>query len=211
MKKLGALLVMALAVYSASSQEECEEKETLLKGNEISGAFLGTTIKVGELNSQEAFWIGGDVGIIFDEDLGIGLAGYGLVNSVRSDNASADGNSLYFQSGYGGLLIEPALFENKVFSLSFPSLFGLGGIAETSTRGLIDEVHSFELEEDEILGGDVFWVLEPGAQLNLNVTRWMKINAGVSYRKAYGLDLPNSSSKQLDGLQGTVSLRLGWL
>ena len=171
---------------------------------------MGTTLKVGELNTQDAFWVGGETGVIFGQDLGIGFAGYGMVNSVKSENTSSDDKSLYFQSGYGGLLIEPVMFENRVLSVSFPSVLGAGGIAETTTFGLIDQYEDFYLDEGEILEGDAFWVVEPGAQLNLNVTRWMKINAGITYRKTFGLDLPETGSNQLDGFQSTVSLRLGW-
>jgi len=182
----------------------------VLNGSKISGGFVGTTIKVGELNNQESIWLGGETGVIFGQDLGVGFAGYGMINSVKSNTETLGGNSLYYQSGYGGLLIEPAMFENRVFSISFPSLIGAGGIAETTSRGLIDELEYYDLDEDEILAGDAFWVLEPGAQLNLNVTRWMKINAGVSYRKAFGLDFPKSGDSILDGMNGTVSLKLGW-
>jgi len=212
MRKLLVIMCLSLLVAELDAQENNNRrtKNTLLKNSSLTGGFVGNTLKAGEMAGQNALWVGGEVGVIFGHDLGIGFAGYGLVNTVKSKNVTALDNPLYYQAGYGGVLIEPAMFENRIFSLSFPSLFGLGGVAETTFRGVLDAPDGFEIDHDFYANGSTFWVVEPGAQLNLNVTRWMKLNAGVTYRKTYGVDLPLISSSSLDGLQGTVSLKLGW-
>lgn len=190
-----------------------QEKHTLLSNRPLTGGGLSFTGKGGEIANQEALWLGGEVYTVFDHNLNIGVAGYGLANTVRSLNMDEDENQLYFQSGYGGIFIEPSLFENRVLNISFPVVLGAGGIAETRVRGAItelEEVNGFELEEDDLYTTDLFWVVEPGMALNLNISRWMKLSAGVTYRYAYDLELPQTKSTVLDGFNGNVSLKLGW-
>jgi len=159
MKKISVIIISVIAAFSATSQGRTVEKNTLLSGSRLTGGFVGTTVKVGQVNSTEAYWVGGETGVIFGRDLGIGLAGFGLINSVKSDNTTSIGNPLYYQAGYGGLLIEPQMFENRIFSISFPSVLGIGGMAETRTPGLLDSYDHYNLNEDELLEGDVFWVM----------------------------------------------------
>ncbi len=210
--------ILVLIIASASSQGQSInnsdiERKTLLSNKPLTGGAISFTGKGGEISSQESLWLGGEVFTVFKHNLHIGLAGYGLVNSINSINTDENDKQLYYQSGYGGLFLEPAILENIILNISFPVLLGAGGIAESRFKGVIDELEdfdNFDIEGNDFYNSDLFWVVEPGVAVNLNVSRWMKITAGMSYRYTHGLELPQTSSNLLNGINGNVGLKLGW-
>lgn len=204
------LFITMLNAQIISGDIMCEDKHTLLSRKPLTGGFIGVTAKGGEINDQEDLWLGGEIATVFGNNLTVGLAGYGLVNSVQSFNLDFDGKILHYQAGYGGLYIEPAIFENSVINMSFPTVLGAGGIGETTIGGVIDELDGFDLEDDDLYYSDVFWVAEPSVALNLNISRWMKLSAGVSYRYVHELDLYDTPDDLLNGVNGNVSLKIGW-
>ncbi len=214
MKRIGITLGCVLMIFQLMSQDinlgRQEDKKTLLSNRALTGGFVALTGKGGQLNKQEDLWMGGEVAAIFGNDFGIGVAGYGLVNTVRSKNLNFNGKELYYQAGYGGLFIEPAFFEDRVLNLSFPTVLGGGGIAESRIPGVIDLPEDFDLDEDDLYNTDLFWVVEPSVAISLNISNWMKLTAGASYRYVYQLDLPNTSDDIMNGINGNVSLKLGW-
>ncbi|MFK7755386.1 MAG: hypothetical protein AB8B53_00485 [Flavobacteriales bacterium] len=207
------MLLVSLGLKGQRSNEEETEKKTLLSDKPLTGGAISFTGKGGEISNQEALWLGGEVFTVFDHNLHLGVAGYGLVNTIKSINTDVDEKQLHLQCGYGGLFIEPAILENKLVNISFPVLLGAGGIGETRVSGFVDDlsgIDDFELEGDDFYNSDFFWIIEPGVGVNLNISQWMKLSAGVSYRYAYDLELPQTSSTLLDGFNGNVSLKLGW-
>jgi len=196
--------------YAQDVNRDFQHKNTLLGEKPFTGAFIGVSVKSGETNNQQDMWLGGEVAGTFDHNLSIGLAGYGLVSTVKGNNMAFNNRTLHYQSGYGGLFVEPAAFSNRVLNVSFPTVLGAGGIAETIVGGVIDELDNFDLDENDFYHSDIFWVVEPGVALNLNISGWMKLGAGVSYRQTFDLNLPNTSSEVMNGINGNVFLKLGW-
>jgi hypothetical protein len=56
---------------------------------------------------------------------------------------------------------------------------------------------------------DSFFVFEPAAQVNLNVTKNFRISGGVSYRYVSGVNLPASTNADLSGPTAVVTFRFG--
>jgi hypothetical protein len=54
-------------------------------------------------------------------------------------------------------------------------------------------------------------VVEPGANIEVNVARFMRIYAGYSYRWMMGLDLANTSHSALNGSNFNFGVRFGKL
>ncbi len=207
------MIVVAVILCAApriSAQTELTEKSTLLGKKPLTGGYIGIMGKGGEIRNQQDAWIGGEVGAIFGHHLAIGIAGYGLVNSIQSPNLSFNDKAQFYQAGYGGLHIEPILWNKKVISISFPTLLGGGGIAETRVGGVLDELEDFDLDEGDFYNSDLYWVAEPGVSVALNVSQWMKITAGASYRYTYQLDMPSVDDDLLHGLNANVGLKFGW-
>ena len=53
------------------------------------------------------------------------------------------------------------------------------------------------------------FVAEPGAHLELNVTRWFRPGIGAGYRYVNGSDLPGVTDGSLGGAVGTLTFKFG--
>jgi len=56
---------------------------------------------------------------------------------------------------------------------------------------------------------DSFFVIEPGVVLGINLLKFMRLDAGVSYRYAPGIQLPKTNSNLLNGFNTNISLKFG--
>jgi hypothetical protein len=56
---------------------------------------------------------------------------------------------------------------------------------------------------------DDFFVIEPGVRAELNILKFMRLNAGISYRYTAGVDLINTSDTFMNNFTATVGLRFG--
>ncbi len=146
------------------------EDETLFRTKPRVGAFLSPTIKFSEINDQAAVLIGGSAGFILNRNFVIGGAGYGLVNEVEGNMPERR----LLQFGYGGLLLGYINRSRKLVHLSLHSLIGGGGLC-WRTRYYNDWY-------------DALFVIEPGVDVMVNVTKSFRIGLGGSYRFVYGED-----------------------
>lgn len=207
-KILSALLFTFIVVYGFS-QDDSEQMQTLFGDNPISyGGYGGPRVAFSDFNGKDIWLVGGRGGAIFNHSFVIGGAGYGIVNSPRFSNISYDGIDYpvaYLEGGYGGMHLEYILMPNKVVHLSFPLLVGAGGLMYSETSSAASGGNYTE----DIIVNTAFFVVEPGVELELNIVRFMRISAGIAYRYAHNLDLPNTPTSAFNSLSGTISLKFG--
>jgi uncharacterized membrane-anchored protein len=55
----------------------------------------------------------------------------------------------------------------------------------------------------------VFFVIEPGIEVEVNVTKNFRLGAGVTYRYISGTQLENLADEELSGTTGMISFRFG--
>ena len=148
-------------------------------------------------------------GWIINRSLAIGFEGHGIVPTAKFDDIDNALNSkVVVYGGYGGIFLEPIIFSNQVVHLVFPVSAGAGwlGYEEdwesqfgaprfNSYNGLIDE--------------DVFWYIEPGAALEVNIARNFRINLGASKRFTQDLELIQTSTSAFDKWNFFVTLKVG--
>ena len=93
--------------------------------------------------------------------------------------------------------------------LSFPVLTGVGGIAYATVSDM--EFQSDWYVED----AEVFLVVEPGVELELNVTRFFRFAVGATYRFTSNIELmppsgsPGVSSNVLNGFTFGATFKFG--
>ena len=107
------------------------------------------------------------------------------------------GRRAILEMGYGGLEMEYIHESHRLAHLSIYSLMGGGG-ARYRDR-----------DRYETLEEDGFLVLEPGMNMNLNVTRFLRLSAGATYRWTWGAELPGLEDDDLSGATGVFTLRFG--
>ncbi len=202
-----AVLIWAHAFIQAQDQEEIPYKETktvLGKGSKIRG-FGSLDTRLAEINDELGLLVGAHGGIVLNNNFVIGLGGYGLTTSYKFDGVEPD-EDLYLYGGYGGLILGAIFAPKEVVHIYTPVLIGAGGF-EISDRNLfrtgrIGDFNSY-------IENTAFFVVEPGVEVEVNITRFFKIGMGASYRFVRGADLVNASNEDLSGFSGGLSLKFG--
>lgn len=193
MKTIITLILFSLFTLSAFAQEE----ETLISSEIKSGGFGGPVLKVTSINGETGVLIGGRGGWIINHSFIIGGGGYGLVTNVSAKTPSIFGER-YLNFGYGGLELEYIPASNDLMHVSFMTLIGAGGIGYRDA--------DFNVRRNNT---NAFFVLEPAANMTLNVTRYFRISAGFSYRYISGVETAASSNTDLSGPSGMLTFRFG--
>jgi hypothetical protein len=202
------LLLLFILPVLAHAQEE-----TLLSGEVHHGGFGGPVLKMTRINGEDALLVGGRGGWIINHTFVIGAGGYGLVSDVRPKTPGFLNENL-LMLGYGGLELEYIAASDKVVHLSFPVLIGAGALGYRYGQFGNDMNLDFNFDRKF----DTFFVIEPGANLELNVVSFFRITAGASYRHVTGVSAPTdplgiqrplTSNTELRGFSWNLGFKFG--
>lgn len=211
MKKLLIITFIAAFAFTLSAQDSTfskrnnSEMKTLLGSDITHGAYGAITIGYSQIDNEDSWLIGGRAAWILNHSVGIGFAGYGFANDIYLDEINNDKEAYDLVGGYGGLLIEPIFFSRELVHLTMPIIVGAGGVTEAP--------HNYWEQEDywdnKTYEASGFFVLEPGLEIELNLTRFMRVSGGASYRLASEIDIPNVDQNALNGFSTYFSLKFG--
>ncbi len=196
MKTMMLFLLTILVALPVFAQEQ-----TLFAGKIEHGGYGGPVVKFTTVNDKFGVLVGGRGGWIIDHTLVIGGGGYGLVNEVEANTVEPQIGK-YLEFGYGGFEIEWVVNSDKLVHFSIHTLIGGGGVQYRSESGDIAFQDRYN---------DEFFVLEPGATLDINVTTWVRFSVGATYRYINGIESDSklTSNTDLNGLSAMVMLRFG--
>jgi hypothetical protein len=211
MKKI-LVLIFSLIAISAYSQEQTHE--TLFGSDDVRfGFFGGPEMKITNINNQTGLLIGGRGALLINSTFSIGLGGYGLVTSHEVPDFKIIPNrgydsSAYTRVGYGGLTLGVTVEPAKIVHITAGLLIGAGGAAYTSSYtydwGDSDDNHHYTTFERS-----TFFIAEPSIGAELNILKFMRMELSASYRFISGLDLSNTSNKDLSGFSGNLIFKFG--
>jgi hypothetical protein len=212
-----AMVLSVLFLQNTVAQEETKEDFVIvdhsnddfksLLGNKGShGGYLSIDITGGEMDGNQVFEAGGRLGWIINHSFAFGLAGYGFAQNIVEDVESTN-SQLDLAGGYGGLLIEPIIWSKEIAHLSVPMVIGIGGAGKNSSSSGYDY---YTQTYGNIGESDVFFMLRPGLELEVNLSRFFRIALGGYYHHALGFQLEDVSSRALNGFTGGVSFKFGW-
>jgi hypothetical protein len=197
MKSIILFLVIVFSV-SAFAQEQ-----TLFDIKEVEhGGYGAFVMKFCSVNNEFGVLVGGRGGWIIDHTFAIGGAGYGLANNVHSRVVGPWGER-FVNFGYGGLDLEYIVNSDDLVHLSIHSLVGAGAVG---FRGSWEGNQNFGMDNRM---GDVFFVLEPGVNIDLNVTKWFRTSLGMSYRYLSGVSSESTTNTDLQGPSAMLSYPFG--
>jgi hypothetical protein len=188
------LLLVFISSHPAIAQEE-----TLLSGKIENGGYGGPFVMFGNINGQTGVFVGGQGGWIINHTFVLGGRGYGLVNEVDVEGLE----NIKLEFGCGGALLEYVIASDKVFHASIQCMIGAGGVQYA--------VKDYTQEHDEIdySINDAFFVLEPGVNLVLNITRHFRVSAGAAYRYVNGVEYEDLSDSDISGVSGQILFLFG--
>lgn len=208
------LVFLTLSFLALTLGASAQEKQETLFGSPVEhGGFGGVVTKMTPIHGEMGLMVGGYGGWLINHQLMIGGGGYGLATDVR---ASADaelayapnGEPLYVDFGYGGLMIEYIIAPHRLVHINVQALIGAGGVSyREDWRNDVfgDDDGHYHHGPSEAL-----FVAEPSVNVELNITEWMRLSAGAGYRYVTGVDgLRGLENKDLSGASGQIALKFG--
>jgi len=146
----------------------------LFGGTITNSGYGGIILKFSKINNQFAFMTGGRGACTLNNRFTLGGGGYGVANTISIPGAVED-TSRYFKMGYGGLESGYIIIPGKKVNI-IGSLLIAAGAAFWQNDPKSDGEKLFD---DDF---KMFPVLEPSLYGEVVLTRWMRLNAGISYR-----------------------------
>ena len=166
-----------------------------------SGGFGALTFKSSKFRDETIVMAGLRGGWIINRSLAIGLEGYGLIPTAKFQGLAPYDAVLI--GGYGGLFLEPILFSNQVVHVTFPVGGGSGWL------GYHEDFDEGQFSNPDLIEGDVFWYVEPGANVELNLARNFRLALGISKRFTQDLQLIDTDSKAFNKMNYYLTLKIG--
>jgi hypothetical protein len=167
---------------------ESKKINTLFGYDRSGGGYGSFTTGYSVIDGRHAVLFGGRICWMPGSSIAVGMGAMGFINEFHYEPALD--RDVFLAGGYGGLYLEPVLMPRLPVHVSFPVLFGAGGISYVSknsqyNRNLIEESTTFLL-------------IEPAAEIELNLTRFFRLALGASYRIPTPFDFGSSDSFSAD-------------
>ena len=182
---------------------DSDEIQTIFSKEKSNGGYGAFSIGYTEIDNKDAIMMGARGAWIINHSFAIGLGGYGFVNDINYNNPFNDNQDYNLAGGYGGLILEPILAPRMPVHLSFPVLFGMGGIA------YIEHHNNWDYWWSGNDQSDIFWVFEPSAELEFNLTKYFRMAATVSYRLTSNITMQNTDPEILNGVTAGLVFKFG--
>lgn len=198
-KLIALVFLISIIPYLSHAQEE-DDYEHLLKNRKLSFSIFASPIfEFSEVNGSFGFSSGGGAGIIINQTLFIG--GYGLkLAPVIEKELILDGQNyqdLEIDFNHAGLWVG--------YIHDFRKLIHFGGSAKFGWGNIALEHASFPGDYD-----DNVLVITPQAEVEVNISKWFKINAGLGYRLVTSVNENFFSKKDFNSPEASISLMFGW-
>lgn len=211
MKKL-ILLSICLTFFTGIWAQEIVTRSynpnTLIKNGGLTGGYIALQPKLTYLAGEVSMLAGGQIAMVFGHQFNLGIAGYALLSDVDLQGYYYTNLPAYLmptgvlEFAYAGILLEPVFFNKSTIHFSLPLILGPGIASIRNSR--IWESDSYNKFTD-IVG-----VVEPGLNMELNLTRIIRFNLGASYRFVFDSDLPTYNNKSLSDVAIMAGFKIGW-
>lgn len=191
-----------IVTKETKSNDQPKEMKTLLGKHEPGGGYGAFSVGYSLIDDRSAMQFGGRFEWIAGHSIGFGFGGTGFMNEFHFEPMM--NTDVALAGGYGGLYIEPILMPGYPVHLSFPVLFGAGGVSNVSKH--------YDNYNNWIDQTEAFLILEPGAELELSVTRHFRFAMGVTYRitTPFSSDqLHQVNSKSIEGFSYMATFKFG--
>jgi hypothetical protein len=172
------LLVVLLVVMLAPAI--AAQDGTLVTADTDVGMYVAPIVINSQLDGNYALFMGGRWQVLFNHVFSIGAGGVGVANEVRPDAVKDVPEVEKIRMAHGGMILEFVALPRSAAHLSVACLVGFGKISFKGDRSVE------ALRED-----DVYFVIEPEGNLELNVSEHIRFDLGFGYRLTNGIDLPD--------------------
>ncbi|HBS87344.1 MAG: hypothetical protein A2W91_14105 [Bacteroidetes bacterium GWF2_38_335] len=194
-------LIISMVCF-AQEQEKKDEIKTLFGKVDSHGGYGALTFGISKIDGSEGVFLGGRGSWVIGHGFAIGLGGTGFFNNFSYDEMLFD--DYHYEGGYGGIYLEPIILGKMPVHISLPMFFGVGGIAYASRY-----YETWDGWDNNVEDIDEFLIVEPGAELELNVFKCFRVAFYASYRYTTEIDLINTDKDVLNGLSTGITFKIG--
>ncbi|WP_422360576.1 hypothetical protein [Reichenbachiella sp.] len=211
--KLLLVIIGCLLTFFSSAQQYTDKKRNnevksiIGRDKEITG-FGNIDFRVGEVVDQQALTVGAYGGVLINKYFMLGVAGYGLTTESQFEGFNPETSAareLNLYGGYAGMLMGFKVASREIIHLSVPMIIGAGQF-DVSDDNYFDLANG---DNDFVLESSSFFVFEPSALIELNISHHFRLGFGAGYRLIKGSSLENLDDEDLSGFSGVVSIQLG--
>ncbi|MCU0330405.1 MAG: hypothetical protein MUC47_05435 [Candidatus Kapabacteria bacterium] len=207
---IAIVLLAAPSAYVQAAQPD-SVRTLFSSGTFSSGGFGGPVLKLTTMMDNTSLLVGGRGAWVINKTLAIGGGGYGLVTPRLLKAGATSDLDTNMNLGYGGGEIEVIFMSDDVIHVSAMTLIGAGAVS-TNTRARRFEDGEWDWDHSTI-SSDVFFVIEPQVNIEVNLTEWFRVAAGASYRFVNGVDTrvgtTTIGNSDLSGLSGVLTFKFG--
>ena len=213
--KYAIFFLLFLATFSAIGQKyvdtnnpKDEEIKSLLSKKNDLNAFGAADLKIGDLKDERSLLVGAYGGFIINRRYLFGVAGYGLVTNLEFDGVVPGRNEpkkLNLYGGYGGVLIGATIAPKELIHISIPIVLGAGSLEVVDKDFFVNNPADSEFTVEN----SVFFVAEPGIEIEFNITKYFRLGVGATYRYISGTELENVKDEDVSGTTALISFRFG--
>lgn len=193
---LGVLFSFPVLAQDKQGQEE-ENLFNSVSFSNVSG-FGGLMIQFAELNDEVAVFTGTGGGILINQQFYFG--GYGIGMDTEHEYATEiDSIRNQVDYGHGGFWIGYINKPYKLIHWGISSKMGWG-------KMFLYEKNNY----DNSIAKELVFVVTPQAEVEINFTKWFKLNTGIGYKLVSGIDKSSIyDEKDFNGPYAMISFLFG--
>ena len=186
-------------LHTATAQNSTTHKTLFGPGAGSNTADLGFNIAPAlgftsmDGSSTSLFHLRG--GVSYKDKLSVGGYFNTALNEIRPQSEVL--TNVYMDYWSVGGYVEYTLLADKLVHLTFPVMVGFGEVEMDNEAGVAG------------LGESNFLVVEPAALLEINLSKYLRFNAGAGYRLVSDMAYRNFTDADIRGITGYVGLRFG--
>ena len=198
MKTFIQFCLLNLFLLAGTDLLQAQQRSYLMDGEKrlsISG-FISIDQEFSNYKESFAASTGGSFGVLFNQQFYLGAFGSGMV-SPGLEFFDNEEYSYYPGFGHGGLMFGGIIGTDRLLHLDLNAKFGLGG-HKIEDNFPFDPVY------------DLVFTIQPNANVELNVSKFFKVKAGVGYRYATGFREDTIDKQILNSPTGSISFIFGW-
>jgi hypothetical protein len=168
--------------------------------------FLGPELKLSRMIEGYQLYTGFKGGILFNDKIAFGMSGGGFVTETVFLSYDSHGDETYLNTimGCGGFSIDYIINTSSPLSLSFPMFVGMAGVVLFAT-----EKSDTLVADEKLTEGGVFFIFEPGINLEVTFTRFLRMGFGIGYRFAFRGDMDRVSPGDLSDFSFNWNIKFG--
>ena len=203
--------IIAVLILMSTALANAQEVQTLFGSPRPSGGYAALSNKFTTINGQYANIAEVYGGWFIKKRFLLGLGAAASTNNleVPLQFSTEPSRKMSWQYGQLGLMTEYVFGSNRVVHLNL-TLFSGAGFTVQYERHDWQDWDDHDYDNDDINHDEnFFYVLEPGAQLELNVFKWMRLSPGISYRKTFGSEGIGLKDSDISDWSYNVSLKFG--